>query len=119
MTKEELVTLRERVSEARYVWVRILGGAALEVRRESPGGPETMTDGSAWYRSQGERARFAKELLTPLLPRLRRAQHLLRDVVGEAQNPPPDGERDGTLVDPEWSRCRDISDALRKLLEIA
>ena len=50
MTKEELVTLRLRVSEARYVWVRILGGAALEVRRESPGGPETMTDGSAWYR---------------------------------------------------------------------
>ena len=50
MTKEELVTLRERVSEARYVWVRILGGVALEVRRESPGVSDTMTDGSAWYR---------------------------------------------------------------------
>jgi hypothetical protein len=49
MTKEELVTLRTRVSEARYVWVRILNGTTLEVR-ESPGGPETMNDGSVWLR---------------------------------------------------------------------
>lgn len=69
--------------------------------------------------TQGERARFARELLKPLLPKLRDAQRVLERAVGEAQNPPPDGERDGTLVDPEWSRCRDISDALRKLLEIA
>ena len=49
MTKEELVTLRTRVADCRYVWVRLLNGTPVEVSR-SPGGPDTMTDGSPWYR---------------------------------------------------------------------
>ena len=49
MTNEELVTLRTRVADCRYVWVRLLNGAPVEVSR-SPGGPETMNDGSTWYR---------------------------------------------------------------------
>jgi hypothetical protein len=69
--------------------------------------------------TQGERARLALSMLKPFLPELRDAQRALEKAVGEAQNPPPDGAADGTLVDPEWSRYRDISDALRKLLEIA
>ena len=48
---------------------------------------------------EGERARFAKELLTPLLPRLRRAQHLLRNAVVKPRTQ-SDGERDGTPGDP-------------------
>jgi hypothetical protein len=69
--------------------------------------------------TQGEQARFALARIQPLLPELRGAQRALENAVGAAQNPPPDGEADGTLIDPEWSRCRDISDTLRKLLEIA
>ena len=49
MTKDELVTLRLRVAESKYVWVRLLNGTPVEVSRSS-GGPDTMTDGSAWYR---------------------------------------------------------------------
>lgn len=49
MTKEELVTLRTRVGESHYVWVRILGDRVLEVSL-FPGGPETMNDGSTWRR---------------------------------------------------------------------
>ncbi len=48
MTEEKLVTLRLRVAESKYVWVRLLNGTPVEVSR-SPGGPDTMTDGSAWY----------------------------------------------------------------------
>ena len=49
MTTEDLVTLRTRGAAWRYVWVRVLNGAPVEVSR-SPGGPETMTAGSTWYR---------------------------------------------------------------------
>jgi hypothetical protein len=49
MTKEELVTLRAHVSEARYFWIRILNGAPVEVAR-GPGGPDSMNDGSVWLR---------------------------------------------------------------------
>jgi hypothetical protein len=47
--KEELVTLRTRVADCRYVWVRLLNGAPVEVGT-IPGGPASMADGSAWYR---------------------------------------------------------------------
>jgi hypothetical protein len=41
--------LRMMVAEGRYVWVRFYDGQPAEVRG-SPGGPETMADGSAWFR---------------------------------------------------------------------
>jgi hypothetical protein len=41
--------LRTLVGESRYVWVRLLDGRPVEVR-ERAGGPETMVDGSQWWR---------------------------------------------------------------------
>jgi hypothetical protein len=49
MTNEELVTLRSRVADSKYVWVKIRNGAPVDVS-QSPGGPETMNDGSVWLR---------------------------------------------------------------------
>jgi hypothetical protein len=49
MTNEELVTLRTRVAESKYVWVRMLDGRPVEVSFRV-GGPETMNDGSIWLR---------------------------------------------------------------------
>ena len=71
------------------------------------------------HKTQGQRALNARRQLQVLTSKLSDIQRALTAAVGEAQNPSPDGAADGTLVDPEWSRCRDISDALRKLLEIA
>jgi hypothetical protein len=46
----DIAQLREKVAEARYVWVRVAkDGSPVEVR-PTPGGPETMTDGSMWWR---------------------------------------------------------------------
>lgn len=49
VTKEELLALRERVGECKYVWVKFLGTRPVAVS-ERPGGPETMADGTGWYR---------------------------------------------------------------------
>jgi hypothetical protein len=43
-------------------------------------------------------------------------RHALRKVVDRAQNPPPDGEGDGSLVDPQWSQCKSIVKSLDSLL---
>jgi hypothetical protein len=74
--------------------------------------------GTVKHLTQGQRAKMARSRLRALVPELDGVFVELREVVGLAQNPPPEGDRDGTLVDPEWSRCRNIKDALRKLMEI-
>lgn len=40
---------------------------------------------------------------------------VLYTVVGKAQNAPPLGESDGTLVGLEWEVARDVCDAARRL----
>jgi len=41
--------LRERIGNARYVWVLVVDGSLREVR-DRPGGPETLAGGGTWLR---------------------------------------------------------------------
>jgi hypothetical protein len=47
--EEDIVQLREKVAESRYIWVRLVNGCPVEACN-TVGGPETVTDGSVWWR---------------------------------------------------------------------
>lgn len=48
---------------------------------------------------------------------MRSALRELRDVLDRAQNGPPDGEADGSIDDPTWTRLRDYANAVDAALQ--
>jgi hypothetical protein len=50
---------------------------------------------------------------------LRQIEQGLNDVLGEAQNAPPDGLRDGTLSEERFIECQRLVQAVRALRESA
>ena len=77
--------------------------------------------GTVKHLTQGERAAILRRRLRAVLTsevaaELHEIGQELDRVVGEAQNGPPDGEADGSLVPPEWSKCQEIAQAIRDVL---
>ena len=68
-----------------------------------------------------DRAKALAEIavIRPVLDAIESHVAKLDAIVGEAQNGPPDGKADGTLVDPEWSAMRDLVRALQNAGRLA
>lgn len=66
--------------------------------------------------TQLARGRDATARLLKLFPELAQCKEVLHKVVDEGQNAPPDGQRDGSLTEQQWTNLRDTKDALSRLL---
>jgi hypothetical protein len=66
--------------------------------------------------TQLERANAIIARLKVMLPELSRLSRDLAQVVGDAQNGPPDGGADGTISDVRWTQLKNAERALSKLV---
>jgi hypothetical protein len=66
--------------------------------------------------TQQERANAARDIVNELYPKLDEARCELRKVLDEAQNPPPEGQSDGSMTEVQWKQHRAVKKALDDLI---